>query len=108
MTSEFLSTNKQEWGSWQHWLYFFGVILPFIIFEIEYTYSDNTNSSNLIWLGLILLGPIISIVAIVFSNLSMQKSVLWTLLIPVLFTLLFLVFWFGGSSLLDRPFFPTD
>ena len=98
------------WGRHGFALYVAGLLFPFILLEqsIWYPHVSIDSIPTFIAIGLLLAGPLVSAAAVATSNWSMPMTITWILLIPVILVVLFLVYWFAGSALLDRPFLPMD
>lgn len=73
--------------------------------EVEQSLDGSTG-----WLviALIMIGPVISGIAVVRSNLTFLATIVCTLMIPVIILTLFVLHWWAGSVFLGRPGLPID
>jgi hypothetical protein len=92
------------------WLYIGGLLLPFMLFEQAewFPHASVDSLPHAIALGMLLLGPTVSVFAAVTSPWSILIKVVMTVLIPVFLVALFLTYWVAGAQFFDRPFLPLD
>ena len=105
-----MTDAARGWGRSGLAMYIVGLTIPIALLEHSVWFPGASIDSlpAAVAIGILLAGPAVSAVAVVNSNWSIPMTIMWTLLIPVLLFVLFLVHWIGGSVLLGRPFLTLD
>ncbi len=108
MKQDIHSIKKSVWPRWSLLLYIIGIVFPFIFIEIASELNLHKIIPSVIAILLLLIGPIMSVITVSYTNCSGLMSLFWILAIPVFLIVLSICWWVGGTVIFGRPFLPID